>query len=182
VYFIPQLRTSIVNLGQLDERGSEVLIRDGVLRIRDREPCLLVKVSRSRNRLYLLDLKVEQQMCLAASCKEEPWLWHGRFGHLSFDALGRLGKMVTGLPVIQHVRELCDSCLAGKQRRLSFPKAAKYHAADPLELVHGDLCRPITPATHGGRRYFSCLWMTAAGTCDYSSCRAKATRRRQSST
>ena len=50
-------------------------------------------------------------MCLAASCKEEPWPWHGWFGHLSFDALGRLGKMVTGLLVIQHVSELCDSCL-----------------------------------------------------------------------
>ena len=44
-----------------------------------------------------------------------------------------------------------------KQRRLPFPKAAKYRAADPLKLVHGDLCGPITPATHGGRRYFLLL-------------------------
>ena len=36
VYYIPQLRSSI-NIGQLDERGSEVLIKDGVFRIRDRE-------------------------------------------------------------------------------------------------------------------------------------------------
>ena len=28
---------------------------------------------------------------------------------------------------------------------------------DALELVHGDLCRPITPATNGGRRYFLLL-------------------------
>jgi transposase InsO family protein len=26
-----------------------------------------------------------------------------------------------------------------------------------LELIHGDLCRPIVPATHGGRRYFLLL-------------------------
>ena len=26
-----------------------------------------------------------------------------------------------------------------------------------LQLVHGDLCGPITPATHGGRRYFLLL-------------------------
>ena len=65
--------------------------------------------------------------------------------------------MVTGLPAIQHVSELCDSCLAGKQRRRPFPKTARYRAADPLELVHGDLCGPITPATHGGRRYFLLL-------------------------
>jgi len=65
--------------------------------------------------------------------------------------------MVRGLPHIVHVGELCDSCLAGKQRRLAFPKAAKYRAKERLELVHGDLCGPITPATHGGRRYFILL-------------------------
>ena len=68
VYYIPQLRSSIVSLGQLDERGSEVLIKAGVLSIRDREWRLLAKVTRSRNRLYLLDLKVEQLVCLAAAC------------------------------------------------------------------------------------------------------------------
>ena len=59
VYYIPQLRSSIISIGQLDERGSEVLIKDGVLRIRDREQRLLAKVKRSLNLLYLLDLKVE---------------------------------------------------------------------------------------------------------------------------
>src|SRR5579859_788977 len=157
VYFIPQLRSSIVSLGQLDERGSKVLIKDGVLRIQDRERRLLAKVTRSRNRLYLLDLKVEQPVCLAAQGGQEAWLWHARFGHLSFEALGRLGEMVRGLPHIDHVGELCDSCLVGKQRRSAFPKAAKYRAKEKLELVHGDLCGPITPATHGGRRYFILL-------------------------
>ena len=76
VYYIPQLRSSIISIGQLDERGSEVLIKDGVLRIRDWEQRLLVKVKRSRNRLYLLDLKVEQPICLAARRMEESWLWH----------------------------------------------------------------------------------------------------------
>ena len=94
VYYIPQLRSSVVSIGQLDERGCEVLIESGILKIRDRERCLLVNVKRSCNRLYLLDLKVEQPVCLAARHTEEPWLWHARFGHLSFDVLDRLEKMV----------------------------------------------------------------------------------------
>ena len=115
------------------------------------------KVKRSQNRLYLLDLKVEKPICLAAWHMEEPWLWHVRYGHLSFDILGRLEKMVTGLPHIEYPGELCNSCLAGKQRRLLFPKTTKYHAAETLELVHGDLCGPITPAMPGGRKYFILL-------------------------
>ena len=47
VYYIPQLRSSIISIGQLDERGSE--IKDGVLRIRDQEQRLLAKVKRYRN-------------------------------------------------------------------------------------------------------------------------------------
>ena len=51
VYYILQLHSSIISIGQLDEHGSEVLIKDGVLRIRDREQRLLAKVKRSLNRL-----------------------------------------------------------------------------------------------------------------------------------
>ncbi|XP_066323887.1 uncharacterized protein [Miscanthus floridulus] len=96
VYYIPQLRSSIVSIGQLDKLRCELLIKSRILRIWDQEWRLLAKVKRSRNRLYLLDLKVEQLVCLAAWHTEEPWLWHARFGHLSFDALGRLEKMVQG--------------------------------------------------------------------------------------
>jgi hypothetical protein len=31
---------------------------------------------------------------------------------------------------------------------------AKFRAADPLELVHADICGPITPPTPAGKRYF----------------------------
>jgi len=65
--------------------------------------------------------------------------------------------MVTGLPHIKHVGELYDNCFVGMQRRLSFPKIAKYRAAEALELVHGDLCGPITPAMPDGRKYFILL-------------------------
>jgi hypothetical protein len=98
-------------------------------------------------------------VCLAAHGDDEAWLWHAHFGHLSFDALRSLAHhgMVCGLPEIVHNGELCDSCLAGKQRRRPFPKTATYQAEELLELVHRDLCGPITPATHGGRRYFLLL-------------------------
>jgi hypothetical protein len=48
-YYIPTLRNSIINLGQLDESGSRVEIKDGVMRIWDRHHCLLAKVTRGTN-------------------------------------------------------------------------------------------------------------------------------------
>jgi hypothetical protein len=105
----------------------------------------------------MLDLKVEQSVCLATWHTKEPWLCHAQFSHLSFDTLGRLEKMVQGLPHIEHIGELCDSCLARKQRWLPFPKASKYRMGDMLELVYVDLCGPITLAMHDGQRYFLLL-------------------------
>jgi hypothetical protein len=66
--------------------------------------------------------------------------------------MGRDG-MVRGLPSIEHVEHVCDACLAGKQRRALFPQAAKYRATKPLDLLHGNLCGPISPVTPGGKRY-----------------------------
>jgi hypothetical protein len=65
--------------------------------------------------------------------------------------------MVRALPLVEHVNQLCDVCLAGKQRRASFAQQAQYRAKDRLELVHGDLCWPITSATPSGERYFLLL-------------------------
>lgn len=159
VYFIPRLTTNIVSLGQLDEGGCDVHIRDGVLRIRDEKGRLIARVQRFSNRLYSLRLSVARPLCLAARGKDSSWLWHERYGHLHFDALRKLGKqkMVTGLPLVDHVHQLCEDCVATKLKRAPFPSQAKHRAEGLLDLVHGDLCGPITPSTPGGKKYFLLL-------------------------
>ena len=85
--------------------------------------------------------------------------WHERLGHQHFGALEKMVHtgIAHGLPKLDHVDKLCDACLAGKQRRAPFPQTAKFRATEKLELVHGDLCGPISPPTPGGKRYFLLL-------------------------
>jgi hypothetical protein len=66
-------------------------------------------------------------------------------------------QMVRGLPLLDQVDQVCDGCLIGKQRRASFPAQAKYRAKHAIDLVHGDLCGPVTPATPSGNKYFLLL-------------------------
>jgi hypothetical protein len=87
VYCIPALRNSIISLGQLDENGSRVEIKDGVIRIWDRHRRLLAKVTSGTNRLYVLNVQVAQPLCLPARRDDEAWQWHERFRHLHFEAL-----------------------------------------------------------------------------------------------
>jgi hypothetical protein len=73
VYYIPALRNYIISLGQLDESGSHVEIKDGVMRIWDRHRRLPTNVIRGTNRLYILNMQVAQPICLAARRDDEAW-------------------------------------------------------------------------------------------------------------
>lgn len=65
--------------------------------------------------------------------------------------------MVRGLPMVEEVDQLCEACLAGKQKRTPFPDQSQWRAERSLELVHGDLCGPVTPTTPSGNAYFLLL-------------------------
>ena len=90
------------------------------------------------------------------NARDTALFWHAIYGYLNFNALRELDrkKMVHGLPRIDHIDQLCDVSLVGKQRRVSFPSAATFRADKPLALVHADLCGPISPPTPAGNRYF----------------------------
>jgi len=52
-------------------------------------------------------------------------------------------------PVVEQVDQLCEACLAGKQRGNWFPELAQYRARR--------LVRPITPTTPSDSSYFLLL-------------------------
>jgi hypothetical protein len=159
VYYIPRLKANIVSLWQMEEAGYKIVLESGFLKLWNRAGTLAAKVKRGASRLYVLHLDVDRLVCLAAQGTSPAWRWHSRYGHLNFRGLKRLfeGELVKGLPHIDHVDQVCNSCLAGKQRRATFPTVAKFRVEEKLELVHGDLCGPVMPVTPGGKRYFFLL-------------------------
>jgi hypothetical protein len=50
-----------------------------------------------------------------------------------------------------------EVCQAGKQQHTSFPAKAEYRTERRLDLVHGDLCSLISPATLRDNKYFMLL-------------------------
>jgi hypothetical protein len=157
VYYIPKLKSNIVSLGQLEEKGFTVTLGNGRLCVFDQAGTLLISAPRTTNRMYLAKFGVAPPICLLAQVENQSWLWHGRYGHLNFKALGDLSakEMVLGMPIIRKgVEQICDGCVLGKQHRVPFPKQAKFRAEENLELVHADLCGQITPKSLGGASYF----------------------------
>ena len=83
-------------------------------------------------------------------------LWHEQFGHLNYCSMQQLCKnnMVTILPMVSCKDGVCSGCVLGKHHQDSFDKRASWHALVPLELVHSDLCGPLSSASFFGFKYF----------------------------
>ena len=65
--------------------------------------------------------------------------------------------MVQGLPKIDQPRKVCEDCLMSKQTSKSFPSQTMYRVEHVLDLIHADLCGPISPPTRSGNKYFLLL-------------------------
>ena len=152
VLFVPKLEANILSLGQLDEEGYRMVMGEGKLTIFNPYGQLFAEVQRSTGRLYLLKLNIGDQCLFTSEDTTEEWLWHSRFGHLNCHMLQDMSrkKSVEGLPPFVIPSKVCRSCIAGKHHRTSFPKKSFFRATQPLELIHMDICGPLTPITLGG--------------------------------
>lgn len=65
--------------------------------------------------------------------------------------------MAYGLPIFVKPKVVYKGCMMAKQERKPFPSQACFTAKNVLELIHGDLCGPITPTTLAGNIYFLLL-------------------------
>ncbi|KAI7957957.1 hypothetical protein MJO29_006174 [Puccinia striiformis f. sp. tritici] len=78
--------------------------------------------------------------------------WHNRLGHASRARI----QVALKNPLPPSATVTCDACMSGKLTKLPFNSHFRPVTA-PLEVVHGDLVGPISPATNGGARYFLTL-------------------------
>lgn len=81
--------------------------------------------------------------------KKDAKLWHRRMGHLN-----RRSMRMMGLPVEE---EVCETCVKGKMTRLPFVSCKKPRSSRIGEVLHTDLCGPISPSTRGNQRYFQVI-------------------------
>lgn len=159
VYFIPTQYYNIICLGQLSVDGNKVVLHGEYLWVHDEQEKLLVKVKRSANRIYKIIIEEGMSTCLLSKVEETSWAWHSRLGHVNFQAMKLMSNsgMAYGIPNFVQPKEVCKGFLLSKQTQKPFPTESNFMAKEKLELVHGDLCGPISPPTTASNMYFLLL-------------------------
>jgi transposase InsO family protein len=165
VYYILELKNNLLSIGQLQERGLAILIQGGVCKIYHLLKGLIIQIEMSINRMFILlshtsaSLNAPSERCFYTSSHDLFRLWHRRYGHLSYKGLKTLQHkgMVHGLPQFQVSNTTCRDCIHGKQHHGNFPTQSTWRASQPLELIHADICGPISPISNNGKRYTLCF-------------------------
>ncbi|CAH9144429.1 unnamed protein product [Cuscuta epithymum] len=151
VRHIPGLRRNLLSIGQLDEEGYAVAFDSRNWKIT--KGALLVAKGKKEGTLYMT---TNSKDCIdvVAAATNDLNLWHCRLDHMSEKGMKELcskGKL-PGLKTVEV--GLCEDCIFGKQKRVSFSKGRRAIKPEKLELVHTDLWGPAEVTSLGGSAYY----------------------------
>lgn len=153
VLFVPNIDQNLLSVGQLVEKGYIVKFEGRECLIKDTDSNEVLRVQ-MRDKSFVFKPNEMQQMAL--KCTEENIeLWHKRLGHVhrrSMLVMQRNG-LVDDLPSLKEELPQCRTCLLGKQTRFPF-KGGVSNTYQKLELVHTDVCGPMSEPSLNGSRYF----------------------------
>lgn len=163
VLYVPELRCNLFSVMRVDDAGMKVIYEKGKVQIlRGSE---VVATGSRVGRLYGLNFSVDSEsagesMLTCGRIPKSLELWHRRFGHLNARSLEKLirDEMVTGLKADSAMKSknwvVCEPCVVGKQTRKPFAVRDGKRSSRVLELIHSDVCGPVTPVGVSGVKYF----------------------------
>ena len=117
-----------------------------------------MQTTMSANRMFMLHATIAPKTsnCFQTIIEDNTHLWHCRYEHLSYKGLRILQhkQMVRGLPQLKDSSKICIDCMMGKQHREAISKRSLWRSSQRLQLIHANICGPITPVSNNKKRYF----------------------------
>src|SRR4051812_20613474 len=81
------------------------------------------------------------------------YLWYCRLGHVGVKRMKKLHSDGLLESLDYESFETCERCLMGKMTKTPFSGSME-RATDLLEIIHTDVCGPMSVSTRDGYRYF----------------------------
>ena len=111
------------------------------------------------DKLYRLDCKPlpAEHVSLALEQGSQMDLWHQSLGHLNVQHLVER-ELASGIKIPKASKLFfCEGCIEGKMHRKSFKSSQETHSTRKMELIHSDVCGPMSVELIGGSKYFITL-------------------------
>lgn len=154
VLFVLCIKRNLISISALEDKGYHVAFADGKFLAWKKNTSIqsACKIGVRHDSLYKLSTHPIQALAHDSTSSSE--LWHKRFGHLNFKTLSSMEKVVVGLPKLNQNHEgVCKRCALGKNVKSTF-HGSENRAKDILELIHFDLCGPMSIASLSGFWYY----------------------------
>jgi transposase InsO family protein len=154
------MSSNVLSVSMLIDSGVKVDFTTEGCSLRNSENKILLKPRRYVDGLYRISNTDLQQKCMMITTKVTPYEWHQRLGHLSLTGMLNMSKSydIKELKTIseEEVKRIneCKGCLKGKAHRKAMPKLRTTKTSKVLELIHSDICGPMSVMTAKGCRYF----------------------------
>jgi hypothetical protein len=154
ILYVPGLKKNLISVPVLESKGYSVAFSKGkaLLWSSNEDLSTAITIGTRESGLYKISGQVVQALVHETINPCE--LWHMRLGHLNYNALPSLQKMVTGMPVfsVEH-DSVCKGCSLGKNIK------KPYHLSNRksngiLDLIHSDLCGPMSTPSMNGCIYY----------------------------
>ncbi|KAI3684879.1 hypothetical protein L6452_34106 [Arctium lappa] len=160
VAYVEGLMHNLLSISQLCDLGFYVIFREIDCLITDKQFHTVLSGFRKDN-VYVINMgdnsSEKESICFISEDSEKKnCLWHKRLSHLNFKTINALSnkELVVGLPKISFSKEkLCASCEKGKLTKSSFKTKRCFSISTPLQMLHMDLCGPVSIPSLGGKRY-----------------------------
>jgi hypothetical protein len=154
ILYVPGLKKNLISVAVLESKGYSIaFIRGKALMWSSNEDIsTAMTIGTRESGLYKISGQVVQ--ALAHETVNPCELWHRRLGHLNYNALPGLQKMVTGMPVFSFEHDsVCRGCALGKNTKKPYPLSNR-KSNGILDLIHSDLCGPMTAPSMNGCIYY----------------------------
>ncbi|KAI3728046.1 hypothetical protein L6452_16674 [Arctium lappa] len=160
VAYVEGLMHNLLSISQLCDLGYKVMFELSSCIIFNKKMETVLSGYHKEN-VYVIDMghssSFGTNICFVSeNTAKRCWLWHKRLSHLNFKTLNVLSnqELVTGMPKLSFVKEkLCAACEKEKHTKSSFKSKQCFSITQPLQMLHMDLCGPVSTPSLSGRRY-----------------------------
>lgn len=157
VLFVPNLRCNLLSVPKMINSGLEIIFKDSKVFVLNKKEQVFLEGQKKGMMLKITfqvrDFNKNSALKAYSICNDH-MLWHRRLGHASAGKLKiMLEKNLISIDKNLSKNEIfCEPCVKGRQTK---DYCARYDGktSRPLELIHSDVCGPINPPTHDGKRY-----------------------------